>query len=311
MKSLVLGATGQLGRTLLTDGGLARRGVAVAASRDGLLAGGESALVADLAQPESLSRLLDTERPDVIVNAAAYTAVDKAETESALAYRVNADSLAILGAWAERHGALVVHYSTDYVFDGRARSPYTEDAATDPAGAYGRSKLAGEDALRRSGAPHYIFRTAWVYSPIGNNFLRTMLRLGAERDELRIVADQRGTPTSTSLIVAATLVAIDAWLARDPTERADLQGTYHLTASGETTWHGFADYLLRRAVERGLLPRLPKVTPIATADFPTPARRPAYSVLATRRFAKTFGFDIPAWQTGVDSVLTILSDHAE
>ncbi|MGE7138656.1 dTDP-4-dehydrorhamnose reductase [Luteibacter sp. NPDC031894] len=311
MKFLVLGATGQLGRTFLTDGGLARRGVVVAASRDGLLAGGESALVADLAQPDSLIPLLEAERPDVIVNAAAYTAVDKAETEAAIAERINGDALAVLGAWAARHGALVVHYSTDYVFDGGASSPYTEDAPTSPASAYGRSKLAGEDALRRSGAPHYIFRTAWVYSSVGNNFLRTMLRLGAERGELRIVADQRGTPTSTSLIVAATLGAIDAWLARDAARRAELQGTYHLTANGETTWHGFAEYLLRRAAEQGLLPRLPKITPIATADFPTPARRPAYSVLATGRFARTFGFDVPAWQTGVDDVLTLLSEHAE
>jgi dTDP-4-dehydrorhamnose reductase len=308
---MVLGANGQLGRTFLADGGLARRGTVVAASRDGRISGGQTGAVADLTVPGSLACLLDGEKPDVIVNAAAYTAVDKAEQDEATAYRVNAEALAVLGAWAARHDALVVHYSTDYVFDGSGSTPYVEDAVTGPAGAYGRSKLAGEEALRASGAPHFIFRTAWVYSPVGNNFLRTMLRLGAERDELRVVSDQHGTPTSTALIVKASLVAIDAWTAAGSAARANLQGTYHLTAGGETTWHGFADYLLRSAAKRGMLRRAPKVTPIATSDFPTPARRPPYSVLATERFTRTFAFDFPAWQTGVDNVLTILSEQPE
>lgn len=311
MKFLLLGATGQLGQTFLSEGSLARRGTLVAASRDGRLPDGSRGVVADLEHPQSLSALLDAEKPDVIINAAAYTAVDKAEQDTTTAERVNADAVAALGQWAARRGALVVHYSTDYVFDGTADTPYPESAPTSPAGAYGRSKLAGESALRSTGAPHFIFRTAWVYSPVGHNFLRTMLRLGAERDELRVVADQRGTPTSTALIVAGTLAAVDAWITGTAAERQQLQGTYHLTAGGETTWHGFATYLLQGAAARGLLPRLPKVAPIATTDFPTPARRPAYSVLATERFARTFHFDIPAWQTGVDNVLTTLSEHAE
>ncbi|WP_448102435.1 dTDP-4-dehydrorhamnose reductase [Luteibacter jiangsuensis] len=311
MKFLLLGATGQLGQTFLSEGSLARRGTLVAASRDGGLPDGSRGVAANLDHPESLAALLDAEMPDVIVNAAAYTAVDKAEKDSATAERVNGDAVAVLGRWAASHGALVVHYSTDYVFDGTAHTPYPEEAPTSPAGAYGRSKLAGESALRGTGAAHFIFRTAWVYSPVGHNFLRTMLRLGAERDELRVVADQRGTPTSTALIVAGTLAAIDAWTAGTAAERQQLKGTYHLTAGGETTWHGFATYLLQRAAARGLLPRLPRVEPIATVDFPTPARRPAYSVLATERFSRTFHFDIPEWQAGVDNVLTTLSEHAE
>ena len=311
MKFLQLGANGQLGQTFLSERGLTRRGTVVAASRDGQLPDGSLGAVAHLERPDALAGLLDAERPDIIVNAAAYTAVDKAEQDEAAARRVNADAVAVLGRWAASRDVLVVHYSTDYVFDGMAASPYTEDAPTAPAGAYGRSKLAGEEALRQSGASHFIFRTAWVYSAVGHNFLRTMLRLGAERDELRVVADQRGTPTSTGLIVSATLAAIDAWMAAGPDARRALQGIYHLTARGETTWHGFAEYLLDGAVSNGLLSRLPRVTPIRTEEFPTPARRPAYSVLDTRRFAETFHFDIPSWQTGVDNVLTTLSEHAD
>lgn len=267
--------------------------------------------MADLSTPGSLTQILDTEQPAIIINAAAYTAVDKAEQDEAAAHRINAEALGIIGAWAAKNQALVVHYSTDYVFDGRGTTPYTEDAVTGPVGAYGRSKLAGEEALRLSGAPHYIFRTAWVYSAVGRNFLRTMLRLGAERDELRVVADQYGTPTHTALIVAASVVAVDAWLSAGPTDRARLQGTYHVTAKGETTWHGFADYLLRGAAVRGLIKRAPIVTPIATNEFPTPAERPAYSVLDTARFESTFDFAFPIWTAGVDDVLTYLSEHVE
>lgn len=311
MNILLLGANGQLGRTFLKDGGLAQRGALIAGSRDGLVPDGIRGVVADLSSPESLDALLDAVAPAIIVNAAAYTAVDKAEQEESAATAVNGKALNVLSQWAARHGALLVHYSTDYVFDGTATKPYVEDAETAPAGAYGRSKLAGEEAIRASGASHYIFRTAWVYSAVGHNFLRTMLRLGSERDEIKVVADQHGTPTDTQLIVDGSLVAIDRWVAGSAPERSELEGTYHLTASGETTWHGFADALLSRARDRALIVRAPAVTAITTADYPTPARRPAYSVLDTTRFARTFAFDIPHWKTGLDSVLASLSEPTE
>ena len=325
MKFLLLGANGQLGRTFLDDGGLAARGQLVVATRDGTLAGssgnparhsgasGDDApetavsrplvVTADLATPQSLPALLDRVRPDVIVNAAAYTAVDRAEQEDALATRVNGEAVGVLGRWAATHGALVIHYSTDYVFDGRQSQPYAVDAPTGPLGAYGRSKLAGERALRESGADHFIFRTAWVYAAHGHNFLRTMLRLGAERDELRVVADQHGAPTDTGLIVAGTLAALDRWLASDRAQREALVGTHHLVASGATTWHGFASAIFEEAQARRLLPNPPRVLAIATADYPTPAVRPAWSLLDNRDFQQRFDFPLPDWRAGLGKVI--------
>lgn len=310
MKILLLGANGQLGRTFLHDGRLAARGTLVAASRDGTLVDGGAGVVGDLATPDALVELLEREQPEVIVNAAAFTAVDRAEQEEENATLINGAAIGAIGTWAASHGALVVHYSTDYVFAGDATSPYAEDAAVAPAGAYGRSKLAGERALRASGAPHFIFRTAWVYSTVGNNFLRTMLRLGTERDELRVVADQQGTPTDTTLIVDGTFAAIDRWLA-SRADRKVIEGTYHLTASGSTSWHGFAKALLEGAAARGLLTRSPLVHPISTTDFPTPAKRPAYSVLDNGRFMRTFGVELPEWQTGMDRTLNALSHSSD
>jgi len=306
LKILLLGANGQLGRTFLREGGLSSRGTVVAASRDGVLTEGGTGGIADLGAPQTVLELLERERPDVIINAAAYTAVDRAEQDEAAATIVNGDTVGHLGTWAAAHQALVVHYSTDYVFAGDASTPYADQSATAPAGAYGRSKLAGELALRASGAAHFIFRTAWVYSPVGSNFLRTMLRLGAERDELRVVADQRGTPTDTTLIVEGTLAALDRWMASD--SRHELEGTYHLTAGGETTWHGFAAAIFAGAVSRGILARAPALHAISTAEFPTPARRPAYSVLDNRRFVDVFGLDLPPWQAGVERTLDALSN---
>lgn len=306
MKILLLGAKGQLGQTFLSHRGLATRGEVRAASRDGTLPSGDQGVVGDLADGASLLALLDHERPDIIVNAAAYTAVDKAETDEDAATRVNGEALAVIGKWAAGHDALVIHYSTDYVFDGDASTPYPPAASTAPQGAYGRSKLAGERALRASGARHMIFRTAWVYSPVGHNFLRTMLRLGAERDELRVVADQRGTPTSTSLIVEGTLAALDVYLAAG-TSAGDLTGTYHLTASGETTWHGFAEAIFTEASEAGLLTRRPAVHPIRTLDFPTPAKRPAYSVLDNASFVRTFGLTLPDWREALHATVRAVS----
>jgi dTDP-4-dehydrorhamnose reductase len=307
VRVLLLGANGQLGRSFIEDGGLAARGELIAASRDGKRYDGAIIETADLAEPDALPSLLDGLRPDVIVNAAAYTAVDRAEQEEALATRVNGEAVGVLGRWAAESGALAIHYSTDYVFDGAAHAPYPVDAPTAPLGAYGRSKLAGELALRGSGAAHFIMRTAWVYAPHGHNFLRTMLRVGAERDELRVVADQIGAPTSTALIVAGTLAALDAWQAADATQRPTLEGTHHLVASGHTSWHGFATAIFETAHARGLLPRVPRVAAITTADYPTPAMRPAWSVLDNSGFAKRFGYALPDWQDGLHDVLDTLS----
>lgn len=309
MKILLLGANGQLGRTFLRHGGLAERGILVAATRDGQLIDGGQGTIGDLGDARALTSLLEAERPDIIVNTAAYTAVDRAEQEESTATRVNGDAVQDIATWAAAHNVLVVHYSTDYVFPGDASSPYGESTNTAPAGAYGRSKLAGEVALARSGAAHFNFRTAWVYSPVGNNFLRTMLRLGGERPELRVVADQVGSPTDTLLIVEGTLAALDHWIAAGDETRATLSGTYHLTASGETSWHGFASAILEGAARRGIIDRAPIVTPIGTHEFPTPARRPAYSVLDNSRFSRTFGHALPDWQAGLDRTLDALS-HA-
>jgi dTDP-4-dehydrorhamnose reductase len=307
MKILLLGANGQLGRSFIDQRGLASRGSLAAACRDGKLSSGTIGEIADLSAPKSLIALLDRIEPDVIVNAAAYTAVDRAEQEEALALRVNGEAVGILGTWAAAHHALVVHYSTDYVFDGRQQQPYGVDAATSPLGAYGRSKLAGEQALRESGAAHLIFRTAWVYAAHGNNFLRTMLRLGAERDALRVVADQYGAPTDTSLIVRGTLAALDCWQRADATQRRAMIGTHHLVASGATTWHGFATAIFDQATEFGLIERKPAVTPIESSEFPTPAARPARSLLDNRGFQQHFDFVLPDWQQGLRQVLQMIA----
>lgn len=307
MKTLLLGANGQLGRTFLSHGGLAARGAVTAATRDGKLADDGQGAKADLSAPETLAALLDAEQPDVIINAAAYTAVDRAEQEEAVATRVNGEAVGALASWAKAHGALLVNYSTDYVFAGDASSPYREDATAEPAGAYGRSKRVGEEALFASGAPYFNFRTAWVYAPVGHNFLRTMLRLGGERDELRVVADQVGSPTDTQLIVEGTLSAVDRWLAADTDARRSLEGTYHLTASGQTNWHGFASAIMEQAARRGLLQKAPTVHAIDSSEFPTPAKRPAYSVLDNSRFAQTFGYALPDWKVGLHRTLDALA----
>lgn len=307
MKILLLGVNGQLGRTFLDHGGLATRGEVIPASRDGVLSTGGRGEVADLADPASLPALLDRVRPDVIVNAAAYTAVDRAEQEEALATRVNGEAVGVLGGWTSAHSALVMHYSTDYVFDGRQPQPYAVDAPTGPLGAYGRSKLAGERALRDSGADHLTFRTAWVYAAHGQNFLRTMLRLGAERDELRVVADQHGAPTDTHLIVEASLAALDRWRQADASQRQQLTGTHHLVASGATTWHDFASAIFEQATTIGLLARPPRVIPITSAEFPTPAVRPEWSLLDNDGFQRNFGFTLPDWQQGLRRVMRQLA----
>lgn len=303
MKILLLGGNGQLGRSFIEQGGLAALGALVVATRDGQRFDGGPAEVADLAAPEGLARLLDRVQPQLIVNAAAYTAVDRAEQEEALANRVNGEALGAIGAWAASHDACVVHFSTDYVFDGSQSEPYATDAPTAPLGAYGRSKLAGELALKASGADHLILRTAWVYAAHGQNFLRTMLRLGADRDELRVVADQHGAPTSTDIIVNGTLAALDRWHRAGPAERLSMRGVHHLVARGTTTWHGFARAIFDEAQAQGLVKHVPRIVPISSDEFPAVARRPMWSVLSGESFTSRFGHVPPTWQQGLRAVI--------
>ena len=285
MRILLLGGNGQVGRELRRS--LASLGELVVATRDGV----DADVAADFDMPDALAALVRGSGADVVVNAAAYTAVDKAETDADAAFRINSEAPAAIAAACADTGALLVHYSTDYVFDGSASRPYREDDATAPLGVYGASKLAGEQAIRASGARHAILRTAWVYASHGKNFLLTMLRLAGERDELRVVADQLGTPTSAAWIADAT-----AELLRHGVTDA---GTWHLVASGETSWHGFASAIMEDAHALGLLARMPTVTPITTADFPTPAMRPANSVLDTTRLRNDFGIVPVDWRDGL------------
>ncbi len=303
MKILLLGANGQVGHELREA--LAPLGELVVATRSGALADGTPCLKADLADASSLLAALHSAQAEVIVNAAAHTAVDRAEDEPALADRINHVAVGQIGDWAASQGALVVHYSTDYVFDGTGTRPYREDDATAPLGVYGHTKLAGEQALAASGAAYLVFRTAWVYAAHGHNFLRTMLRLGAERDELRVVADQVGAPTPARWIARSTAEAI--------TRRAAMavkpDGVFHLVAGGQCSWFDFAEAIFARAVERGVLDRAPRVVPIASADYPTRATRPAYSVLDSAGLKSAFGLELPDWRAGLDEVLAGIARH--
>lgn len=291
MKILLLGANGQVGHELIRS--LHPIGEIVATTRSGVL-DGEVCEIADFDQPDSLPALIDRVSPDIIVNAAAYTAVDRAEDEPEAAFRANAEAPRKLAEACAANDAVLVHYSTDYVFDGQGNRPYREDDATAPLGVYGASKLAGERAIEASGCKHLIFRTAWVYGNHGANFMCTMLRLGAEREELRVVADQVGTPTPAALIADVT--------ARIIASSSQAYGTYHLTAEGQTTWHAFAAEILESAHRRGLLERLPRVAPITTAEYPTPAKRPAYSRLDTSALRRTFDITLPDWKVGLEQV---------
>jgi dTDP-4-dehydrorhamnose reductase len=302
MKILLLGTSGQVGHELLSA--LAPIGEVTGAGRTP----GKNVHV-DLSNRASLDRVLDASNADIIVNAAAYTAVDRAEDDAAAAQRINGDALADIGAWAKANHRLVVHYSTDYVFDGEGQRPYRENDPTSPLGVYGQTKLAGEIALRDSGCDHFIFRTAWVYATRGKNFLLTMLKVGAERDEVRIVSDQRGTPTPARLIADTTANVLTRWSALDDARRRQVLGTYHLCASGECTWYDFAGAIFADARSAGLIERVPRVTPIATADYPTRAKRPRYSVLNTTKIRDTFGVDLPDWQEGLHAVIGELAKN--
>ncbi|MBS7457821.1 dTDP-4-dehydrorhamnose reductase [Coralloluteibacterium stylophorae] len=295
MRILLIGANGQVGYCLHRS--LVGLGEIIPTTRSGRLPGGAPCEVADLDRPETLATLVERVAPDLIVNAAAYTAVDKAESDRDAAFRANAESVGALAAACAARGARLVHYSTDYVFPGDAQRPWREEDPTGPLGVYGASKLAGEEAVRASGCRHMIFRTAWVYGPRGGNFLRTMLRVGAQRDELRVVADQVGSPTPAPWIAQATALC----LAKTATDARS--GTWNMVAGGEASWHGFAAAIFETAVEAGLLEAAPRVAPIVTADYPTPARRPAYSRLDTQRLHDDFGIRMPDWRLGLRQVI--------
>ncbi|THF62959.1 dTDP-4-dehydrorhamnose reductase [Pseudothauera nasutitermitis] len=285
MKILLTGASGQVGWELARS--LQPLGEVVAPAR----------AACDLARPETLAALVDRVAPQLIVNAAAYTAVDRAESEEALATRVNAEAVAELARAARRHGALLVHYSTDYVFDGGKAGAYREDDVVAPLNAYGRGKLAGERAVLASGCDHLIFRTTWVYAARGANFLRTMLRLGAERETLRVVADQVGAPTWARNIADATALAV-AQARRERAEGRFESGLFHLAGGGETSWHGFAEAIFALAREK--LPEQPlkvaRVEAIGSAEYPTPAVRPLNSRLNQDALAARFGLRLPPWR---------------
>jgi dTDP-4-dehydrorhamnose reductase len=293
LRILLFGGSGQLGTEL--ERSLAGLGEVTVGTRNGRRNNGGGCETADFDRPGELEALVGRIAPDVVVNAAAYTQVDQAESERDAAFRANAEAPAVLAHACRERDALLVHYSTDYVFDGRGTRPYREDDPVAPLGVYGESKLAGEQAIRGSGARHLVFRTAWVYAGHGRNFLRTMLRLAGQHDELRVVADQHGTPTPAALIADVTAQVL--------AQRPERSGLWHLTPTGETTWHGFAEAIVDRAHVLGLISRRPEVVPIATADFPTPAARPGYSVLDCSAFQRDFAIALPRWQDGLQGVL--------
>jgi len=274
-KILLVGAEGQLGRELAAA--LPACGTTTAYGRTSL----------DITDSASVARAIHDVAPGFIVNAAAYTAVDRAEEERDAAYAVNATAPGFLANAARVIGAVLIHYSTDYVFDGERTTPYDEDATPRPLNVYGASKLAGERAIAASGAATLTLRTSWVYSRHGQNFLTTMERLAARRDELRIVADQMGTPNWTREIARATASLIQ----RGSADLAQRAGLYHLSAAGSTTWYDFARSILCNTKVR--------LVPITTAEYPTPARRPRYGVLDSSRFARVFGFSLPDWQVSL------------
>lgn len=294
MRILVTGATGQVGRELL--GALVPLGEVIGADREAI----------DLASPDSIRAALRRLAPALIVNAAAYTAVDRAESEPELAMRVNGVAPGVIADEARGLGARLVHYSTDYVFDGAKDGPYAEDDPTAPLSVYGRTKLAGEHAVAASGCRHLILRTSWVYGLHGSNFLRTMFRLAGERDELRVVDDQRGAPTTSRAIAQASARVAQRWLAHDH-DAAD--GVYHMSCAGATTWCGFARAIVARldavaaALGEPAPARRPAVTPIRTADYPSAARRPANSLLDNGRLARGFGVTLPPWEAALDALL--------
>lgn len=255
----------------------------------------------DLTRPDSIRKWIQDSSPEIIINAAAYTAVDKAETETALAMKINGEAPGIMAAEAKKRGALLVHYSTDYVFDGTKTSPYVEEDQPNPLGAYGRTKLAGDLAIQQVGCDHLIFRLCWVYGARGGNFLLTMMRLAREREQLRVVRDQFGCPTWSRLIAETTALALNTTSRAAPD--GIRQGIYHLCSSGQTSWHGFASAIidLMPAQER----KCREVEAIASTEYPTPTKRPVFSVMSCDKLARDFGLRLPDWRESLGQVLEI------
>lgn len=294
MKILLFGKNGQVGWELQRS--LAPLGELVA-----LGSSGNQGLCGDFADPQGLVRTVLEVRPDAIVNAAAYTAVDKAESETERARTINAVAPGALAEAAQEIGAALVHYSTDYVFDGSGSLPWQENDPTGPLSTYGRTKLEGEQRIAQVLARHLILRTSWVYAARGGNFAKTMLRLAKERPELTVINDQFGAPTGAELLADATAHALRA-LQADPAKA----GIYHVAAAGETTWHGYATFVVEQAARAGveLKAAAEQIKPVPTSAFPTPARRPHNSRLDTARFRTAFGLSLPPWQQGVARMLT-------
>jgi dTDP-4-dehydrorhamnose reductase len=283
MRIMVTGVSGQVGGALAKV--LAPTGNVVPTDRSEF----------DLAQPDRIASTLDRIRPDLILNPAAYTAVDRAEDEKELAFRVNAEAPGIMARWAADHRVPLIHFSTDYVLDGAGTHPSCEDDVANPLSTYGASKFAGEEAVRSAGGEHLIIRTSWVYAASGQNFLRTIVRLAQERKELRIVADQFGAPTSAPLIADALASVLGASGKQTPVHFALPGGIINIVASGETTWYGFAVAIVEGLKSRGMPLAVERIVPIATEDYPTKARRPKNSRLDLTRLRKTFGVSTPAW----------------
>jgi dTDP-4-dehydrorhamnose reductase len=253
----------------------------------------------DFTNPDSIRKWIQDTSPEIIVNAAAYTAVDKAESEPALATTINGEAPGIIAEAARQRGALLVHYSTDYVFDGTKTTPYVEDDRPNPLGAYGRSKLAGDTAIQQVGGRHLIFRLCWVYGPRGSNFMLTMMRLARERESLRVVSDQIGCPTTSRLIAEATALALQQARRSDPA--VPCTGVYHLCCAGQASWHEFARAIIDQMPAAGRKCRT--IEAITAAEYPTPAKRPAYSVMSCAKLQRTFGLALPEWQDALRLVL--------
>ncbi|SOY88865.1 dTDP-4-dehydrorhamnose reductase [Cupriavidus taiwanensis] len=289
---LITGSNGQVGFELRRS--LAPLGKVVALDRSSC----------DLSQPDDIRRAVREHQPDVIVNPAAYTAVDRAESEPELAYAINGTAVGVLAEEAKALGSLLVHYSTDYVFDGTKAGAYVETDSVNPQSVYGKSKLAGEQAITAAGAAHLVFRTCWVAGAHGSNFAKTMLKLGRERDSLRVIADQFGAPTTAALIADVTAqVVARHWLSSDRTSFAS--GIYHLAAAGETTWHAYASEVLCYAAAKGIELKVDpaRIEAIPATAYPLPAPRPANSRLDTSKLRQTFGIHLPDWQQGLHYLL--------
>lgn len=295
MKILLLGKNGQVGWEL--QRALAPLGELIALDRHGGEHQGRS-LSGDLTRPDEVAATVRSLAPAVIVNAAAHTAVDRAESETALANLINAEAVAAIADEAARCNALFLHYSTDYVFDGSGHRPWREDDVAAPLSAYGRSKHAGEEAIRASHCRHLILRTSWVYAARGGNFARTMLRLAAERERLQVIDDQVGAPTGAELIAD-----VSAHVLRSALADAGCSGTYHLAAAGETSWHAYAGFVIEQARRLQQTLRVEEIVPIPSAAYPTPAPRPLNSRLDCTRLRTTFGLTLPDWRIGVSRML--------